>query len=75
MSQLPEKSLIYSVFNDHFKHKTVNKITCRMPSSNPGRLCTLFRLISNCYDYFLRYSGFLDLFGKVFLRNSKFALT
>ena len=47
-------------FTDHLKRKIVNKATCRVP-------------FFNCYDYFLRHLGFLDLFGKVFLTNVKFS--
>ena len=60
---------------DHLKHKTVNKTTCRMPLANPHQLMyTLVEELSKCYDYFLRLSGFPDLFGKVFLITLKFSL-
>ena len=32
-------------------------------------MCTLVNELSNCYGYFLRISGYIDLFGKVFLIN------
>ena len=36
--KLPVKSLLHSVFfADSFKHKTVNKTTCRIPSANPSQ--------------------------------------
>ena len=63
----PVKPLLHSVFsNDHLKHKTINKTTCTMSSA-------LVEELSNCYDYFLRLSGFPDLFGKVFLITFKFS--
>ena len=38
-----------------------------MPSANQSTMCTFVEELPSCYDYFLRLSGFLDLFGKVFL--------
>ena len=37
-------------------------------------MCTLVKEIYNCCDYFLRFLGFPDLFGKVFLITFKFFL-
>ena len=37
-------------------------------------MCTLVEELSNCYDYFLRLSGFPDLFGKLFLITFNFSL-
>ena len=61
-------------FNDHLKHKTVNKTTCRIPSAKSSPImCMLVEELSYCYDYFLRLSGFLNLFGKIFLITFKFS--
>ena len=32
-------------------------------------MCTLVKELFNCYDYFMRLSGFPDLFGKVLLNS------
>ena len=37
-------------------------------------MCTLVEELYKCYDYFLRLSGFFDLFGKVLLITFKFPL-
>ena len=37
-------------------------------------MCTLAEELSNWCEYFLKLSGFLDLFGKVFLIVFKFSL-
>ena len=57
-------------FNDHLKHKIVNKTTCRKCLS--PTVSTLVRELFDYYDYFLRLSEFLDLFDKVFPINFKF---
>ena len=36
-------------------------------------MCTLVEELSNWYDYFLRLSGFPDLFSKVYLITFKFS--
>ena len=54
-------------FTNHLRHKSVNKTTCSTPSANPRQI-----KLSNCYDYFLRLSGFPDLLDKVFVITLKF---
>ena len=36
-------------------------------------MCTLVEELSSFYNYFLRLSGFSDLFGKIFLITFKFS--
>ena len=51
----------------NWNKKTLNKTNCRALDKSLLTLCKLVEEeLSNCYDYFLRYSGFPDLFGKVF---------
>ena len=36
-------------------------------------MCTSDEELSNCYDYFLKVAGFLNLFGKVIMITFKFS--
>ena len=64
MTNLSLKLLaIYLCFlSDRLKRKTTNKLESAMGETK----CTLAKELSNCYDYF-QFSGFFDLFGKIFL--------
>ena len=61
-------------FNDYLNYKTANETTYRTPSVNPCPTMDLLdEKIWNCGNYFLRFSGFSDLSGKVFLITFKFS--
>ena len=65
ISQIRCKAFVTQCFfTDHVKHKTVMKITFKTPSTNPHQLrtSTLIEELSNWSVYFLRLSGFTDLF-------------
>ena len=51
-------------FTDHLKYKTVN---------NSATMRTLVEKLRNWDDYFLRLSGFPDVFGEAFLITFKFS--
>ena len=62
-------------FTDHLKHKTMNKTTCRMPSADLRIvICRSVRYLCYCSNYFFRLAEFTDLFGKLFLANSRLPL-
>ena len=67
--ELPVKSLLHSFFlTDHLKSKTVKiKHFAEYPQQILANYSTLVRELSNYDDHFLRFFGFPDLFGKVFL--------
>ena len=75
------KSSLHIFFTDHLKHKTVNKITCRIPSANPLQLWAhylksfptfmiIFWGVQNFLIYLAKYFwsllSSLDLFFKDF---------
>ena len=61
-------------FTDHLKHKIVIKTTCRVSSKRSfSTVSILVQELFNCYDHFFRFSGFPNLFSKVFLIIFKFS--
>ena len=62
------KPLLHSFFffTDHLNHKTVNKATLEALSKSTTTMGTLVEKLGNCWDYFLRLSGFPNLSAKVF---------
>ena len=69
MSQIASKTFATQCyFSDHLNQKTVNKATWRTPSANPHHIWAhLVEKLSSGCDYFMGFSGFTDLSGKVFL--------
>ena len=52
-------------------HSKQTNLENALRKSSPT-MCTLVEELSNCFDYFLRLSGFHDLFGKLFLITFEF---
>ena len=68
---------VKDLFTDHLNHKIVNKATCRTFSANLSanhQLCVHWFKSFSTAIVFLRFSGFSDLFGKVFLITFGFSL-
>ena len=55
------------------QNRKQNKLAERQLSKPLPTMCILVQGLSKCYDYFLRFSGFLGLFGKVFMITFKFS--
>ena len=60
-------------FIDHWNHKTINKTTCRTTYQQiiANHLHISRRAFELFWLFFLRFSRFPDLFGKVFLANKR----